>query len=415
MNMEPRRAAGWRAAAMISVPAAWQFARSRRLTAAVAAAAALIAAALWFHARQSGAAAPAAETRPTVIGTVERSISASGPVKALVTVDVGSQLSGLIAEMKADFNSRVKAGDLLAVIDRAPFEAKLASASANLAMAKAEVGLREAAVARAKTQIAQNERDATRFELLSPKGVVSQKSRETAQTQLGLAQAELAMAAAQLEAAKAAVAQREADVRQAQIDLNYTLIRSPINGVVVDRRMQPGQTVAAQYQTPILFQIAQDLSQILIYAQVDEADIGAVRPGAPVTFTVEAYPEETFEGTVDQIRLAAAKTGGVITYTVVIKAQNPGERLFPDMTATVRIVGARRENVLSIPNDALRFRPPGKSPGDGPAVWAADAHGALERRPVQLGLKGDTTTEVTGGELKPGEAVAVRMKAADAQ
>ena len=379
---------------------------------ALAAAAIVALAAGWRYAGQSGAASPAYETRAVGLEVVERSISATGSVKALVTVDVGSQLSGLISEMKADFNDPVKEGDLLAIIDRAPFEAKLASAAANLAMAKADIGLREAAMTRARARIAQDERDATRFELLSPKGVVSQKSREDAQTQLSLARAELAMAAAQLESAKAAVALREADVSQAQIDLDHTLIRSPINGVVVDRRIQPGQTVAAQYQTPILFQIAQDLSQILIFAQVDEADIGPVRPGAQVTFSVEAFPDETFEGTVEQVRLAAAKTAGVVTYTVIIKAQNPGQRLFPDMTATVKIIGTRRENVLSVPNDALRFRPPsaGRGVADGSAVWVMAPSGTLERRAVRLGLKGETATEILDGDIKLGETVVLRVK-----
>ena len=379
-----------------------------------ATAAVMLAAGGWHYASRSDDAAPSYETRPVGVGVVERSISATGSVKALVTVDVGSQLSGLIFEMKADFNDPVKEGDLLAIIDRAPFEAKLASAAANLAMAKADIGLREAAMTRARARIAQDERDATRFELLSPKGVVSQKSREDAQTQLSLARAELAMAAAQLESAKAAVALREADVSQAQIDLDHTLIRSPINGVVVDRRIQPGQTVAAQYQTPILFQIAQDLSQILIFAQVDEADIGPVRPGAPVTFSVEAFPDETFEGTVEQVRLAAAKTAGVVTYTVIIKAQNPGQRLFPDMTATVKIIGDRRENVLSVPNDALRFRPPagGRDIPDGAAIWVTAPSGALERRTVRLGLRGDTATEILDGEVKQGEAAVLRVKSA---
>ncbi len=365
---------------------------------------------------------PAYETPPVGFAVVERTISATGSVKALVTVDVGSQLSGLIVEMKADFNGRVKTGDLLAVIDRAPFEAKLASANANLAMARADIGLREAAVERARTRLAQDDRDSARFELLSPKGVVSQKSREGAQTQMGLARADLAMAVAQLELAKAAVALREADVAQAQIDLDHTLIRSPINGVVIDRRMQPGQTVAAQYQTPILFQIAQDLSQILIFAQVDEADIGPVRPGAPVTFTVEAYPDETFEGTVEQVRLAAAKIAGVVTYTVVIKAQNPGQRLYPDMTATVRIVGARREEVLNVPNDALRFRPSVRGAGGSDkgsaehgAVWVPSEEGTLLKRAVRLGLKGDAATEILAGELKAGEVVALRAKSTSEQ
>ena len=161
-----------------------------------------------------------------------------------------------------------------------------------------------------------------------------------------------------------------------------------------------------------MFQIAQDLSQILIFAQVDEADIGPVRPGALVTFTVEAFPDETFEGTVEQVRLAAAKTAGVVTYTVIIKAQNPGQRLFPDMTATVKIIGARRENVLSVPNDALRFRPPsaGRGVADGAAVWVMAPSGTLERRAVRLGLKGETATEILDGDIKLGETVVLRVK-----
>lgn len=379
-----------------------------------------------FWSQHSAAAIPAYETRPVGFGVVERSISATGPVKALVTVDVGSQLSGLIAEMKADFNHRVKASDLLAVIDRAPFEAKLASATANLAMARADIGMREAAVARAEIRFAQDARDAARYEVLSPKGAASQKQREDAQTQSGLAQADLAMARAQLESAKAAVSQRQADVSQAQIDLDHTLIRSPIDGVVVDRRMQPGQTVAAQYQTPILFQIAQDLSQIQIWAQVDEADIGAVHPGAPVTFTVEAYPEETFAGVVDQVRLAATKLAGVVTYTVIIRSQNPDQRLFPDMTTTVRIVSARRENVRNVPNEALRFRPPAQSTGgeadgakmgdaDHTVLWISGADGTLQRRLVQAGLKGNLLTEILKGEVKVGDAVAIRAKSGTGQ
>ncbi|MCI0466709.1 MAG: efflux RND transporter periplasmic adaptor subunit, partial [Beijerinckiaceae bacterium] len=276
-----------------------------------------------------------------------------------------------------------------------------------------------AAIERAETRLAQDNRDKARYEALSPRGVVSQKTRETAQTQSGLAVADLAMARANLEQAKAAVAQREADVSQAQIDLDRTLIRSPIDGVVVDRRMQPGQTVAATYQTPILYQIAQDLSQIQISAQVDEADVGMVRPGAPVIFTVEAFPEETFTGSVEQVRLAAAKISGVITYTVIIRAQNPDLRLYPDMTATVRIVSARRENVLSVPNEALRFRPPGKaaeaksSKAGGATLWAPGADGTLTPRQVQLGLRGDHATEIAEGEIKAGDSVALRAKTAN--
>jgi HlyD family secretion protein len=241
---------------------------------------------------------------------------------------------------------------------------------------------------------------------------------DQAETQSATAKDDQAIAQAQLESAKGTVAQREAELRQAQIDLDRTMIRSPINGVVIDRKMQPGQTVAAVYQTPILFQIAQDLSQIQIWAQVDEADIGAVRPGAPVTFTVEAYPNETFSGAVDQIRLAATRMSGVVTYTVIIRAQNPDRKLYPEMTATVRIVEARRDNVLSVPNEALRFRPPGESAagndagGAGRAVlWVQGANGKLIPRPGRLGLKGDRSTEILEGEIKAGDAVVLRAKA----
>jgi HlyD family secretion protein len=366
----------------------------------------------------SAADGPAYETRPVSLGVVERTITSTGPVKALVTVDVGSQLSGIIAEMKADFNDHVKEGDLLAVIDRGPFEAKYASAAANLVIAKADIGLREATVARARHQLAQYERDAGRFRMLAPSGSASRMQTEQAETQSVTAKDDQAIAEAQLESARGTVAQREAELKQAEIDLNRTLIRSPISGVVIDRKMQPGQTVTAEYQTPILFQIAQDLSQIQIWAQVDEADIGAVRPGAPVTFWVEAYPSQTFSGVVDQVRLAATKTSGVVTYTVIIKAQNPDQRLFPEMTATVRIIGERRENVLNVPNEALRFHPPVEaafgiktSDADHAVLWLQGANGKLVPRAVWPGLKGDSSTEILKGEIKAGEEVVLRAKA----
>lgn len=360
------------------------------------------------------------ETRRIGQGVVERSISATGAVKALVTVDVGSQLSGLIAEMKVDFNDHVKAGDLLAVIDRGPFEAKVASAAANLAIARADVSQKEALVARASTQLAQYRRDLRRHETLAPRGISSALQRDQALTQNGVANADLEIARAQLDSARAAVAQRQAELTEAEINFKRTLISSPIDGVVIDRKMQPGQTVAAEYQTPVLFQIAQDLSQIEVMAQVDEADIGVIHPGMPVAFAVEAFPEETFAGKVEQIRLAATKVAGVVTYTVVIRAQNPEQRLFPEMTATVRIVGGRRENALYVPNEALRFKPPGRArtadaaTGDHGVLWVNDEDDALKERLVRLGLKGDGVTEILEGPVKEGDAVAVRARKAPA-
>ena len=376
------------------------------------------------------------ETRPVELGLVERSISATGAVKALVTVDVGSRVSGIIADVKVNFNDEVKESQLLAVIDRASFEAKVAAATASLAQARAAIGLQEAMLAKSQSQFAQNERDAKRLRGMARGQAASEMSTEQAETQAAVSRNEIAIAQAQLASAKALVAQREADLRQAKIDLDYTQILSPIDGVVIDRKIQPGQTVAATYQTPILFQIARDLSQILIYAQVDEADIGAVHSGALAQFTVDAYPEETFEGVIEQVRLgatksagdaantpaaaatAAAQVTGPITYTAVVTAQNPGKRLLPDMTATVRIVSARRDNVRTVPNEALKFRPalekgPEGAKKQGSAygvLWVLDASGRLQRRSVRLGLKGDFSTEILDGDIKPGELVALRDK-----
>ena len=394
-------------------------ARKRALLKPILAIAACVALALGWRlwAVRGTSDGPVYETGLVSLGPVERTISSTGPVKALVTVDVGSQLSGIIAEMKADFNDHVKEGDLLAVIDRGPFEAAYASAAANLAIAKADIDLRQATVSKAQHQLTQYERDAGRFRMLAPSGSASRMQTEQAETQSVTAKDDQAIAQAQLESAKGTVAQREAELKQAEIDLNRTLIRSPINGVVIDRKMQPGQTVTAAYQTPILFQIAQDLSQIQIWAQVDEADIGAVRPGAPVTFSVEAYPSQTFSGFVDQLRLAATKTSGVVTYTVIIKARNPDQKLFPEMTATVRIICEKRENVLNVPNEALRFHSPAEaasgiktSDADHAVLWLQGADGKLVPRAVWPGLKGDSSTEILKGEIKAGEEVVLRAK-----
>ncbi len=388
---------------------------------AVVAVTALVMAAAWVSTTLRDTTS-AARYQTGVIGRglVERTVSATGPLKALVMVDVGSQLSGLIVETKVDFNDSVAEGDLLAVIDPAGFAAKVASAKANLAIARAEVGEKEAALEKAATQLAQAKRDHARNEAMATKGLVSQVQREQAETQFGSAKADYAIAQAELESAKATVALREADLAQAEIDLGSTKIRSPINGVVVDRRVHPGQTVTAQNQIPILFQIAQDLSQILVYAQIDEADVGMVQVGDNVTFTVEAYPNDTFEGVVDQVRLAAAKVAGVITYTAIIRAENRNLRLFPDMTASVRIVTDKRKDVLFTPNQATHF--PARLPGSDGArampgndqdyvtVLAADGAGSLQPRPVRLGLQGDEATEIIEGDVKEGDTVVLRAK-----
>lgn len=392
-----------------------KFARS----AALALAALVTAIVVWRHFAGGDVSAERPfDTRLVGLGVVERSVTASGAVKALVTVDVGSQVSGPITEMKADFNSAVKQGDLLAVIDRAPFEAKVQAASANLAIAKAEVARREAAMAKIQKHLGLLDRNVGRYSALASAAGVSRQQLDQAQTESGATRHELGAAQADLESARATVALRQAERDQAEINLARTLIKSPINGVVIDRRMQRGQTVTADFQTPVLFQIAQDLSQIQILAQVDEADIGAVHVSDKVTFSVETFPDETFSGVVEQIRLAATKTSGVVTYTVVVRAQNPDMRLFPDMTATVRIVTARRENVLSTPNEALRFRPApavanAAAPREGQTrLWVLDSGNSMKPRSVRLGVKGDAATEILDGDLQPGDAVILRARGA---
>ncbi|BDV32524.1 efflux RND transporter periplasmic adaptor subunit [Methylocystis iwaonis] len=225
-------------------------------------------------------------------GVVERSVTASGAVKALVTVEVGSQVSGPITEMKVDFNSKVKQGDLIAVIDRAPFDAKVQAASANLAIARADVLRREAAMAKLQKQLGLLDRNVGRYSALASAAGVSRQQLDQAQTESGATRHELSAAQADLESAKATVALRQAECDQAQINFDRTLIKSPINGVVIDRRMQRGQTVTAEYQTPVLFQIAQDLSQIQILAQVDEADVGAIRVGDEIMSLLSSLNEE---------------------------------------------------------------------------------------------------------------------------
>lgn len=355
------------------------------------------------------------ETVAIDVGAVELSISATGSVKALVMVDVGTQLSGLITEMKVGFNDRVKAGDLLAVIDRAPYEAKATAAEAQLSTARADLGLKEAALLKAETQAGLAKRESARAAGMEPIAAISKQVADQAHTQKKLTASDIVIARAQLDMAKATVVQKEADLTQAKIDLQHTLIRSPINGVVIDRKMQVGQTVAAVYQTPILFQIAQDLTQIQLVAAVDEADVGVVRQGAKTSFTVEAYPNEVFSGVVDQVRLAATKTSGVVTYPVIIKAQNPGERLFPDMTATVRIVSDEKPDALRIPNEVLRFRPRGQGKGtisgkegEATALWTLDALGRPLAHKVRLGLRGNAYTEIASGDLKAGDRVILR-------
>lgn len=300
-------------------------------------------------------------------GTIRKIVSTSGPVRALVTVSVGSQLSGQVERLNVDFNSEVKAGDVLALLDARTFDAKVSQARADLLAARAGLANQEAALTRGEAVRDQAKRASERQEALQKKGYAATATLENAARDLAIASAEIDVAKAQIESAKAVIAQREAALKQAEVDLERTKIVAPVNGTVISRTIDVGQTVAASLQAPELFKIAQDIRRIRIEAQVNEADVGVVQEGNPVSFTVDAYPEKTFEGKVTQVRLAATELNNVVTYTVIIEASNDDRKLFPGMTANVQIEAAKKENVLRVPNDALRFKPKSESASSNPA------------------------------------------------
>jgi HlyD family secretion protein len=304
-------------------------------------------------------------------GNISRSIATTGPVRALVTVEVGSQLSGQIAELYADFNTQVKADQVIALIDPQSFEKRVRQAEADLKVAKANVTVQEATITRAEANLRRAKLDYERQKPLVEKGTLPATNLDTALAGFESAQAELVMAQAQLRNAQAVVEQREAALSSATIDLDRTKIRSPIDGVVILRNVSVGQTVAASFSSPVLFNIAQDLRHIQLEANVDESDIGNVREGNNVTFNVDAFPDDKFSGVVTQIRLAPQELTNVVTYTVIISASNPDLKLLPGMTANIEIVTGKRENVLRVANDALRFRPKGVEDAQEPQVAAS--------------------------------------------
>ncbi len=290
-------------------------------------------------------------------GNIEQVVAATGAVRPRVTVKLGSQVSGQVAELRADFNDEVKKGRIVAVIDPRTFAARVEQATADLKLAEAGLTAAEAAIARAEAGLAQAERDYARNRKLAAGGNLSASALDAVATTLAVARADLAAAKAQKVTAQATIELRRAALAQARIDLERTKIRSPIDGVIVDRVVDVGQTVAASLSAPVLFEIAGDLRSIQIEASVDEADIGNVRPGNPVRFGVDAYPERRFHGTVRQVRLAPVELQNVVTYTVIISAQNPDRSLLPGMTANLEIITGAADDALRIPNAALRFRP----------------------------------------------------------
>ena len=360
-----------------------------------------IGAASWIYGSDSDAAAPVVRTAPVTRGDVVASVQATGTVEPVTTVTVGSQVSGTIAWLGADFNSTVRKGEIIARLDDSLLQAQVEQAQANLTRVRADVDQRTMSLVDVETKLA-------RAEELAGRGLISQTDLEAATLAVQMARTALVSTRAQ-------VTQAEAAVNQAKVNLNHSAIRAPIDGIVIQRSVDVGQTVAASLSSPTIFLIAADLASMQVKASVDESDISQVQPGQRVTVRVDAYARDTFQGTVAQVRLQPTVTSNVTTYTVVIDVPNADQKLKPGLTANATIVIDSREDVIRVPAAAVRFRPSAETfaafeqparataPGRGSAskVWVY-ADGALREVPVTLGLADGTFTEVLVGALEPG-------------
>lgn len=284
-------------------------------------------------------------------GDVTRAVSASGTLQALITVDVGSQISGQVTKVLVDFNDQVRAGQTLAILDPSTFQSRVAQSQADIAAG-------EAAVRQAQATLANAQADYNRKKTLVDGGWTSPAALDVATAAMRTAQANVA-------AARARVNQSQAALRIQRTDLGRTTISAPIDGIVVDRKVEPGQTVAASLQAPVLFTIAQDLSKVEVKISVDEADVGQVLEGQMVRFTVDAFPDDTFEGIVTQVRKQPTTEQNVVAYTVIAEADNPQRKLLPGMTANADIVIETKRNVMKVPAAALRWTPPSANAGSG--------------------------------------------------
>ena len=339
------------------------------------------------------------KTEKVSSGDLRYAVTATGTMNAVTTVLVGTQVSGTIKHLYADFNSHVKKGEMLAQIDTAVFDAQVEQARAGLIAAQANVEKAEAALLDAKRVRARNE-------ALFSRDLIARSDLDTSETN------EMA-AAAQLKAATAQVGQARAALKVAETNLRYANILSPVDGMVISRNVDVGQTVAASFQTPTLFTIAQDLTKMQINTNVDEADIGKIRVGHPVEFTVDAYPDQIFKGTVSVIRNAPATVQNVVTYDVVVKVRNPDLILKPGMTANVSIITAAKKSVVKVPDAALRFQLSAKAPklqerkeSRGYGVWVLENNNP-KRVAVAAGISDGSYTEVVSGDLKAGDEVIV--------
>lgn len=396
-------------------------------------------------------------TARVVAGDVTSSVAATGTCNAVVTVQVGSQVSGNIKALYADFNTRVYRGQLVALIDPEVFQARVNQSQANLDNARAAVLNAKAVVARAQAEIANAiaARESARAQLtraqaelrdadlklerrlaLKDRGLIPKEDVDSAQTaydanaatvkaaeaqldsagqSVKAAEAQRDVALAQTESTAAQVRQAEASLSQAKLDLRHTEIRAPVDGTVIARHMDVGQTVAASFQAPTIFEIAQDLTKMQVDTNVDESDISQVQVGHRATFTVDAYPGATFPAVVNQIRKAAINVQNVITYDVVLHVDNTELRLLPGMTANVRILTNTAKDTLKVPNAALRFRPAGAETANRrergtQSIYVLDARGVPRAVKVTAGLSDGNFTAVSSDELHADDVVITASK-----
>jgi len=338
-------------------------------------------------------------------GPIVRAITTTGAVDPVITVLVGAYVSGTIQSTSCDYNTQVKAGQLCAKIDPRPYQVIVDQDTANLATAESQLEKDRAGLAYAKINY---ERDSR----LLGRGIVSQDTVDSDKSTYG-------QAAAQVKLDEATIEQRRAELHAAQVNLDYTDIVSPVDGTVVSRNITIGQTVAASFQTPTLFLIAQDLTKMQVDTNVSESDVGAAKVDQTATFTVEAYPGRTFRGRVSQIREAPITVQNVVTYDVVVSVDNPDLALLPGMTANTRIITDEHDDVLRVPARALRFAPEGVGgPNHGAPTHGGPSHGAggslwllrdggPEKIAVTSGLSDGTLTEIVHGDVKPGDPVVV--------
>mgnify|MGYP000813071501 FL=1 len=320
--------------------------------------------------------------------TLQNSVTATGTIEAVTSVTVGTQVSGIVNKLYVDYNSQVKKGQVIAELDKTNLLSELNTAKANMASAQSQLNYQNA--------------NMKRYQTLYQKGLVSADDYENALLTYRQAKEQVATAKEQ--------------VQRAQTNLGYATITSPIDGTVISKSVEEGQTVAASFNTPELFTIAKDLTNMQVVADVDEADIGAVKEGDRVTFTVDAYPDDTFEGTVKQVRLQATTTNNVVTYEVVISAQNADLKLKPGLTANVTIYTQERTGVLAVANKALRFTPTKETVGKDMKivdckgknkVWTLDGK-TLTAHPVSIGQTDGMHTEITKG-LKAGQQIVTEI------